>query len=174
MRLLREFSGEAWGEIDVKINKLRAELEGAWDTPRRWGIIREYYAIRGPQIRGGYRLSPYELGLGENLTPIEAAVWQEIRCVGLPFYPQYPVGRRFVDFGDPKMQIAIEVDGKAYHTPEKDAKKDAELAEQGWRVFRITGRDAIYRQHNLAEIFRIYGRMEDGRRISDDDLLPVI
>jgi very-short-patch-repair endonuclease len=143
-----------------RVRELRAALEGAWDTPRRWKIIREYYAIRGPHIEAGRKLSPYELGLGEGMTPIEAALWHEIRLAALPFYLQYPVGRRFVDFGDPVMRIAIEADGKAYHTPEKDAQKDAELAEQGWTVFRVTGRDAIYKKHNLAGVFRLYGRPE--------------
>jgi hypothetical protein len=27
-------------------------------------------------------------------------------------------------------------------------------------VFRVTGRDAIYKRHNLSEVFRVYGRPE--------------
>jgi very-short-patch-repair endonuclease len=120
---------------------LREELIKAWDTPRRWSIIREYYELRKDRIFAGH-FTPYELGLERFLTPIEDWLWQDIRGMGLPFFMQYPVGRRFVDFGDPVQQIAIEADGAAWHTPEKDAKKDADLAAEGWLVFRVKGRDA--------------------------------
>ena len=42
-------------------------------------------------------------------------------CLGLPFYPQYPIGKYFVDFADPVKKIVIECDGKKYH---QDKEKD--------------------------------------------------
>lgn len=134
------------------------ELRKHWDTPKRWGLIRKYYKQVEPMILEGRRLSPYGIPLADFMTPIESAVWQEIRCYGLPFYMQYPVGRRFVDFGDPVQQIAIEVDGKAYHSPEKDAKKTAEIVKEGWQLFRISGRDAIYKKVTIAEVALCYGK----------------
>lgn len=126
--------------VSRRVNELRAELPRAWNTPRRWSIIREYYRLRHDSIMRG-RFDPYELGLEVYLTPIEAQLWQDIRGMGLPFFMQYPVGRRFVDFGSPAHQIAIEADGAAWHNPEKDAQKNAELARHEWMVFRIKGRD---------------------------------
>jgi len=73
-------------------------------------------------------------------TPIEEDMWGEIRCAGrLPFWPQLPVGRFFVDFGNPILKIAIECDGKEFHDPIKDMKRDDLLADMGWMVFRATG-----------------------------------
>lgn len=148
--------------VHAKISNLHADLGAAWDTPRRWAIIRAYYGIRRERIAAGDRICPYELGLERFLTPIEAQLWQDIRGMGLPFYMQYPVGKRFVDFGDPVQQIAIEADGAAYHTPEKDAQKTAELQALGWMVFRIKGRDTFGEvgTKKIGEIARWYGRYE--------------
>ena len=139
-------------------------LSDAWESRDRWRVIREYYAGVAPLILRGERVPVYELGLGNHMTPIEHAVWCEIRYHGLPFYLQYPVGRRFVDFGDPVKQIAIEVDGAAYHTPRKDAIRDAELFAHGWGVLHISGRDAFLEENILAPVLEIYGLREDGSR----------
>jgi very-short-patch-repair endonuclease len=80
------------------------------------------------------------------LTPIEAAIWSDIRCYGLPFWPQFPVGRFVVDFADPVRKIALECDGAAYHDADKDARRDALLADMGWRTYRIPGRDCFDEQ----------------------------
>lgn len=133
-----------------------ADLSANWGTPKRWKIIRDYYDSVSEQIKAGKAVDPYELGLADFLTPIEYAIWCEIRMHGLPFYMQYPVGRRFVDFGDPVMQIAIEVDGAAYHTPEGDAKKDAELEALGWTVTRISGSTALSRDDVLKGLAEAY------------------
>lgn len=72
-------------------------------------------------------------------TPIESAVWTDIRGRGLDLWPQLPVGRYFVDFGNPVARVAIECDGKDFHDERRDASRDAELARSGWRVWRIPG-----------------------------------
>jgi very-short-patch-repair endonuclease len=143
----------------ARINALNDELALAWDTPKRWRIIREYYRIRGPEILESDHFNPYELGLERFLTPIEVQLWQDIRMIGLPLLMQYPVGRRFVDFGDPRRQIAIEADGAAYHNPEKDAKKDAELRAAGWTVFRCSGRNTFGERGTafIRDVARWYG-----------------
>lgn len=153
-------------ELLGKANVIKAELELSWDSPRRWRLIRAYYDLVGPFLENQIRIDPYLPGI--QMTPIERDVWIEIRTVGLPFYPQYPVGRRFVDFGDPYMRIAIEVDGAAYHTEENDAIKDAELHEAGWRVFRITGKQAYHKAGNLREIYGLYGRDQEGNKYGTD------
>ena len=76
-----------------------------------------------------------------ELTPIESALWHDIRAEGLVLYPQYPVGRFFVDFGNPVWKIAIECDGKAWHRDgERDAKRQADIERMGWTVYRAPGR----------------------------------
>lgn len=74
------------------------------------------------------------------LTPIELNAWTDIRMLGLPFYPQYPVGRYFLDFGNPVLRIGIEIDSKKWHTDERaDKAREQALNGYGWELLRIRG-----------------------------------
>ena len=73
------------------------------------------------------------------MTPIEMAVWEEIRKHGLPFWPQYPAGRYFLDFACPVACVGIECDGLEFHDKAKDAVRDAALARLGWTIYRVPG-----------------------------------
>ena len=74
-------------------------------------------------------------------TPIEAAAWSDLRSAGLPMWPQLPVGRFFVDFGNPIAKVALECDGAAWHQDKaKDEARDAELRRMGWTVYRASGK----------------------------------
>jgi very-short-patch-repair endonuclease len=78
------------------------------------------------------------------LTPIESALWYDICTEHAVLYPQLPVGRFFVDFGNPKARVAIECDGANWHKDKaRDASRDAEIAELGWEVIRIRGKDCV-------------------------------
>lgn len=103
------------------------------------------YREREPRIRNAWprTISPYFVDWLPIFTHIEVDAWNAIRRLGLPFYPQYPVGRRFVDFGDPVTGLAIECDGAAWHDKVRDAERDAELADLGWTVKRFTGRQCV-------------------------------
>lgn len=115
--------------------------------PERFKVIRRNYEAFARHVESGQESwldhsSVYEIGdWGALMTPIESAIWQDIRQMGLPLWPQLPVGRVFVDFGNPVKRVAVECDGAAWHDAAKDAKRDAYLGEMGWRVYRITGRD---------------------------------
>lgn len=79
-----------------------------------------------------------------TLTPIERALWHDIRGEDCVMYPQYPVGRFFVDFGNPAARVAIECDGERWHTDKaRDAQRQAEIEAAGWTVYRISGRDCF-------------------------------
>lgn len=98
------------------------------------------------EIRNSYknwepRSNPYRYYDWSNIfTPIENNVWADIRYVGLPMYPQYPVGPYFLDFADPVKKIGIEVDGKEFHLDiEKDTARQTELERMGWKIIRIPG-----------------------------------
>ena len=114
-----------------------------------WNRIREHYRIRREKIfaqpSNRWGLDPYSwMSAGIQMTPIENGVWHDIRCEGMVLYPQYPVGRFFVDYANPVARVALECDGAAYHQDkEKDARRDWELLDMGWRVYRITGRDCL-------------------------------
>jgi very-short-patch-repair endonuclease len=114
-------------------------------TPR-WDAIRLHYAHFNPAILAAradeWAIDPYEWDGLMHLTPIEQWLWSDIRAAGAVFYPQYPVGRFFVDFANPKAKVAIECDGAAFHQDKaKDAARDAELEAAGWTVYRLSGKD---------------------------------
>lgn len=72
-------------------------------------------------------------------TPIEQAAWHDIRGAGLPMWPQLPVSRFYVDFGNPIVKVALECDGKKFHDPAIDAVRDKVLGAMGWTVYRAPG-----------------------------------
>jgi len=112
-----------------------------------WNAIREHYRRFTPLImaerRNEWAIDPYEWDNGMvRMTPIEYALWHDIRHENVVLYPQYPIGSVFVDFANPVAKVAIECDGREYHQdPEKDARRDKVLMAAGWSVYRITGQD---------------------------------
>lgn len=114
--------------------------------PNDWNAIRAFYREAEPDIlragRNEWGMDPYlwdEIGM-IFMTPIEFWLWHDIRNCDAVLYPQYPVGRYFVDFGNPVAKVAVECDGAAYHTDKaKDEARDAELARIGWTVYRAPG-----------------------------------
>jgi very-short-patch-repair endonuclease len=123
-----------------KIRALKEQWSTCKTTPKRWQIIRDAYQLMLPKIMEG-PVNPYFLDW--DFTPIERLAWMDIRGGGIPMYPQFPVGRMFIDFADPVKKIGVELDGAAYHQHEKDLARDTDLAKQGWKIFRVKGRDAV-------------------------------
>jgi very-short-patch-repair endonuclease len=109
--------------------------------------IRTHYARELPRMMAEYADSgrmlfdPYGLDFYAGMTPIESAVWSDIRCEPIPMYPQIPALRYFFDFANPFIKVAIECDGKQWHDPAKDAIRDAKLMADGWTIYRIPGRE---------------------------------
>lgn len=110
--------------------------------------LREFYKLARKEIfdagRNEWGIDAYEVNWVALFTPIEKALWHDIRDCNAVFYPQYPVGRYFVDFGNPVARVAIECDGARYHQDkEKDAERQKTIEAIGWRVYRISGRDCF-------------------------------
>lgn len=108
--------------------------------------IKALYRSKDADIRSvaanRYGADPYCWSGVVDLTPIEYAMWCDFRGLGIVMYPQYPVGRYFVDFGNPVAKVAIECDWAAYHTDkEADKRRHRDIESQGWRVYRFTGRE---------------------------------
>lgn len=114
-----------------------------------WSRIRRFYdqyqlaikaAGRNEWADGDAYLWDHRGGI--QMTPIETWLWSDIRALDAVLYPQYPVGRYFVDFANPIAKVAIECDGAEWHNDKaKDAARDAELEAMGWTVYRISGSD---------------------------------
>ncbi len=135
---------------------------------------------------GIYKLrnNPYEYGDWLNLlTPIELNVWNDIRYLGLPFYPQYPVLKYFVDFADPIKKIIIEVDSKQWHLNKiKDNERDIQLKNDGWLVVRIEGKNTYkdieyseeYEEHLSQNVLQELKNTYYGRIKSRSKIFPVV
>lgn len=104
--------------------------------------IREWYEVRMPKILAstGWGIDKWTYPWFSKMSPIEKIVWEECVTAGLVMYPEFPVGKCWVDFGNPRFKVAIECDGAAYHDQKLDQRRDAVLARRhGWSVYRIRG-----------------------------------
>jgi very-short-patch-repair endonuclease len=77
-------------------------------------------------------------------SPIERQLYNGLVMNGYYVQTQVPCGKYRIDLALPSLKIAIEADGKAYHSSPKqkahDRRKNAYLRENGWRVLRFSGR----------------------------------
>ncbi|CAM5432714.1 hypothetical protein SAFG77S_08033 [Streptomyces afghaniensis] len=77
-------------------------------------------------------------------SPIERRLYDELIYNGYDVTPQVRCGAYRIDLALIAHRIAIECDGKAYHSsPEQkahDRKKDRYLRKNGWTVMRFSGR----------------------------------
>lgn len=118
--------------------------------------IRKFYLEHFSRILADWpRHSPVisEFRTGIEMTVIEHNLWDSIRWFGLPFYPQYPISWYFVDFADPKLKIAIEVDGRKWHKRNsvKDKKRQKDIEAQGWEVIRFWGDQTFVTEANYID-----------------------
>lgn len=136
-----------------------------YNTPKRWNIIREIYKIMMPDIIEASKRDirawsdPYFVDWSKVFTPIESSAWQSIRYYGCPLYPQLPVLNYFIDFANPYLKIALELDGKDFHDAKKDRVRDKNLAREGWRIYRVAGSECFKRTRTyeaLSEADSIY------------------
>lgn len=115
---------------------------------QNWDAIKRYYADFAQAILeagpNNWGIDPYMWESVMTMTPIERAFWNDIREEGCVMYPNYPVGRFFVDFANPCARVAIECDGKAFHQDyEKDRARQKEIEAAGWQVYRLNGRQCM-------------------------------
>lgn len=76
-------------------------------------------------------------------SPIERRLYDALKARGEYVRTQVPCGRYSIDIALPAYNLAIECDGKAYHSTPKqkahDRRKDRYLKENGWKVLRFSG-----------------------------------
>jgi very-short-patch-repair endonuclease len=137
--------------------------------------VKEYYQQFESNIiqctsKGQWHVS-YPFDWASSFSEAEFQAWCVIRSTARCFlYPQYPVGKYFVDFGNPLHLVALEVDGKEFHKDkEKDIRRDKELLELGWKTFRVTGAEAFRQVEGIGDI-----NLNDWYNLSSDDRETVI
>ncbi len=121
--------------------------------------IVEYYDQRHEQIMAsgrGWGIDKYRIPHLESRTPIEKMAFDACVTEGMAMYPEYPVGGFFVDLGNPRLKVGLELDGLEFHQDwVKDSKRDADLWElHGWKIFRCTGSrcNVVYRQPEESDV----------------------
>jgi very-short-patch-repair endonuclease len=86
-------------------------------------------------------------------SPIERRLYDALQLRGYYVKTQFPCGKYRIDLALPTYKIAIECDGRAYHSsPEQkahDRRKNAYLRKHGWKVLRFSGRMI---NRNLAKV----------------------
>lgn len=80
-------------------------------------------------------------------SPIERILYKALRNAGFDVQTQVQCGSYRIDMVLPTYKIAVEADGKAYHsTPARkarDKRRDAYLRRQGYKVLRFSGRQIM-------------------------------
>lgn len=102
--------------------------------------IKKAYELEMPRILNEYpHRDTHFYDFYSMMSPIERLVWLDIKYLGLPMYPQFPVLNYVLDFADPVKKIGIEADGKQFHDIKKDWLRDKELETHGWKIYRFKG-----------------------------------
>jgi very-short-patch-repair endonuclease len=95
-------------------------------------------------------------------SPIERKLYNALVFRGYAVTTQVPCGKYRIDLALMGPRIAIECDGKAYHSSKQqkahDKRKNAYLRRHGWRVLRFSGRQIT------RDIGTVLKRIEDAVR----------
>ena len=96
--------------------------------------------------------------LRSRLTEAESLLWQQLRgrrFQGFKFRRQHPIGPYIVDFAAMRHRLVVEADGGQHNGDARDARRDAWLAGQGYRVLRFWNHEVLQNTELvLEEIWR--------------------
>lgn len=86
--------------------------------------------------------------LRRDMSLPEVLLWRELRKRpgGYKFRKQAPLAPYTIDFACLSARLAIEIDGEAHDrggAPDRDLRRDALLANRGFRTLRIPARDVL-------------------------------
>ena len=125
------------------------DAEG-WDKRE---VLYRYYDLVAPQImkiaaeEGPYTRGCEKYGLPwvQTFSHAEKFAWEKLHNhPSVMLYPEYPVGKFFLDFGNPALSIGVEIDGKNYHDKDYDFARDLALLRQGWIIFRVPAKELFW------------------------------
>lgn len=108
----------------------------------------------------------FEFDFYKELSPPEEIAWDLLKSYSLFMLPQLPVKRYFVDFANPFLKIAIEIDGKKWHKDkEKDLARQRDIEQDGWKFIRFSAIDAMTSKEDAFE-------KEFGISFEEGEMLP--
>lgn len=142
------------GEDAMLRIKAKSELQTGVDDAKSYYekllATKKYYISQEQNILETFKKSKvfwaasYPIDWSTLFTPIEYMAWATIRSKGrIVLYPQYPILKYHVDFANPGLKLALEVDGQLYHDPKKDLVRDNQIRAAGWTIYRITGKEMV-------------------------------
>ena len=108
-------------------------------------------------VRTGVRTLAAARKLRREMSPPEVRLWLRLRTPGegLPrIRRQHPIGRYVLDFYFPAARLCVEVDGQAHgmgDRAQRDARRDAWLAERGIETLRIAASDVMADADTIAD-----------------------
>ena len=89
-------------------------------------------------VAARFRLGPGPDGM-PPLTPIEALLYEAMRARDLAPMAQYGIGKYRADFAFTDVRLVVECDGRPWHDPARDRRRDAALRRKGWEPIHFTG-----------------------------------
>jgi 2-isopropylmalate synthase len=92
--------------------------------------------------------------LRRSMTVAEAKLWQILRSrrlQNLKFRRQVPIGVYIVDFVCLSAGLVVEADGSHHSESAYDARRDAYLQAQGYRVLRFWNADILVRTKEVTD-----------------------
>jgi very-short-patch-repair endonuclease len=105
-------------------------------------------------MRPGYKRD-FARALRRDATDAERRLWRLLRqrrLLGLRFRRQHPLGPYIVDFVCLERRLVVELDGGQHvEAAGRDARRDAWLRSQGFRVMRVWNDDALTRPDDVLE-----------------------
>lgn len=170
-----DFDNEEWDWVE-RMDRLKDGFETLDKITDKWGFIRQLYMESLPMIMDRAKadvitpINPYAVDWSQYFSPIEEMTWQSIRRHYFAMYPQFPVFNHFIDFANPYLRIGLELDGKDYHDPIKDAIRDAMLWRYGWRIFRVSGKECFVPFKERDEIVDDFENYHQDEQQKKDDL----
>lgn len=121
-------------------------------------------------IANRFRLGPSPDGL-PPMTPIEALLHQAMRKLGLTPRAQYGIGPYRADFAFPDWRLIVECDGRQWHDPERDRRRDIALRREGWEPLHLTGSEIT--RDPAACAARVMREVAARRATAESDQPPV-
>jgi very-short-patch-repair endonuclease len=163
-------------ELLANIGKYQGErIEDDATYFQKLAAFKRYYEKATPGIFEAHNknkslwFSSYPFDWIKHFSPIERDAWNSIRSKGhIVLYPQFPVLNYFLDFANPPLKIALELDGEKYHNKTRDQKRDQELRSEGWMIYRITGKEMM--RTNYQETYELQERLLHYEEDVIDDL----
>ena len=92
--------------------------------------------------------------LRRNATDAEAAMWhllRDRRFSQIKFRRQVPFQNYILDFVCFERRLIIEIDGSQHLDSERDERRDAVLASEGFQIIRYWNNDVLQRRNSVLE-----------------------